>query len=69
MKTVELGDYFLWEDKIVKCEWINTGYKSIGFTTIEKCPHCGGDIIAGYDMIESSSNFQNGAMAVKTIKG
>jgi len=68
MKTVELGDYFLWNGQITKCQWINTGSKSIGFVTKAKCPHCGVEIDDIHNEIESSPNFQNEAEPIKTIK-
>ena len=71
IKTVKLGDYFEWNGQIVKCEWINPGSKSIGFTTIQNhaCERCGHEnkIITGHDHIESSPNFQEGAKSIQTI--
>lgn len=73
MKTAELGDVFYWGGDLVTCEWINDGRKSIGFIIREevKCPHCGEihEVEKSMNVIESSPQFQDGALAVPTIKG
>ena len=71
MKTAKLGDYFLYDGQIVKCEWINPGHKAIGFSIKKKmtCPCCKEEI--EYDdsveLIESSTAFQDAAKPLNTI--
>ncbi len=71
MKTAKLGDFFLWEGKVVKVEWVNDGYRAIGFKTTEdiECPYCNKthEIEVGHEVIESSNNFQEGAKPIQTI--
>jgi hypothetical protein len=71
MYTVNLNDYFFYQNQLVKCEWINTGSKSIGFTVKKKitCPHCEKEIeiTDSMDIIEASPNFQENVRPVQTI--
>ncbi len=69
MKTAQLGDIFEFEGELVQVQWINQGYKSIGFTPVnaKPCPCCG--VTKKWDIIENSPLFQQGANPVKTIKG
>ena len=72
MITAELNDYFEWNGEITKCQWINTGSKSIGFviTKTVKCPNCGEfhEIESSMNVIESSPQFQDIAKPINTIK-
>jgi hypothetical protein len=69
MKTAQLGDIFEYEGELVQVQWINQGYKSIGFTPVnaQPCPCCG--VTKKWDIIENSPLFQQGANPIKTIKG
>jgi hypothetical protein len=70
MKTAQLGDYLLWEGRVVKVLFINPGSKAIGMETLEdkKCPHCGGSLgKEQFEIIESSPMFQEGAKPLQTI--
>ncbi len=70
MKKAKLGDFFLWEGKLVQCLWINEGHRSIGFKSTEKtcCPNCNIPIdYESFDVIEDSPLFQQTAEPIKTI--
>lgn len=71
MKTANIGDYFLWKGQLVQCQWMGFGEKTIGFIVKTKvtCPHCKGEheITEGYDIVESSPLFQEGAAPIKSI--
>jgi len=69
MKTAQLGDIFEFEGELVQVQWINQGYKAIGFVPVnaKPCPCCGAT--KKWEVIESSPLFQQGANPIKTIKG
>lgn len=70
MKTAQLGQYLIFEGKLVKVVSINPGSKSINMETIEDhlCPHCGESLgKKQIEVIESSPMFQNGAESIRTI--
>lgn len=71
MKTVKLGDVFLWKGQLVEAKWMNQGHPAIGFVTMEtvRCPHCGEnhEVAASHEVIISSPLFQQNAEPVQTI--
>lgn len=72
MKTAELGDYFEWKGQIVKVEWLNGGFKAIGFYYQElvECPHCQKthEVPVRESAIEASDYFQENAKPIQTIR-
>lgn len=69
MKTVKLGDFFLWKGKLAKiiCK---SDQPTVGIEMVEpeKCPHCNG--ILGhhqFNIIPTSPLFQQDAEPIQTI--